>query len=270
MILVEAVLGNSADPQWAARLRAATVDELALDHWEGQKNRFRKKTAGGIELAVSLDRGTFIRSGDVLLWDEAAKRAVVARISLRDVMIIHLDAMADAAPDIALRTCVELGHALGNQHWPALVKGSHVYVPLTVDRKVMSSVMNTHRFEGISYEFVPGSDIVPYLAPHESRRLFGAAEGPVHTHTHEQYAATDAETGRTYARPPVRAQETGHSHTHRHAHTHEHSHEHAHEHTREHTHEHTHPHDHVHSHDHAHPHDHSHSHRGDGDPKRGQ
>jgi urease accessory protein len=84
-----------------------------------------------------------------------------------------------------MRTCVELGHALGNQHWPALMKGACVYVPLTVDRKVMSSVMNTHRFEGLRYEFVPGGEVVPYLAPHESRRLFGGAEGPVHTHAHE-------------------------------------------------------------------------------------
>jgi urease accessory protein len=211
MILVEAVLGNAKDPQWAARLSAATVDALELDHWEAQKNRFRKKTAGGVELAVSLDRGTFMHDGDVLLWDERGARAVVARISLRDVMIIHLDEMARVAPDIALRTCVELGHALGNQHWPALVKGGRVYVPLTVDRKVMASVMNTHRFEGIRYEFVPGGEIVPYLAPHESRRLFGGAEGPVHSHTHEQYVAVEDETGHTYGRPPVRA--LSHPHT---------------------------------------------------------
>jgi len=216
VILVETVLGNAGDPEWVARLAAATVDALALDHWEAQKNRFRKKTAGGVELAVSLDRGTFMRDGDVLLWDAKAARAVVARISLRDVMIIHLDEMARVAPDIALRTCVELGHALGNQHWPALVKGDRVYVPLTVDRKVMASVMNTHRFEGIRYEFVPGGEIVPYLAPHESRRLFGGAEGPVHSHTHEQYVAVDNETGETYGRPPVRA----HSHPHPHPHPH--------------------------------------------------
>jgi urease accessory protein len=214
VILVEAVLGNAGDPQWAARLSTAAVDSLELDHWEAQKNRFRKKTADGVEIAVSLDRGTFMRDGDVLLWDPSAARAVVARISLRDVMIIHLDAMGQVAPEIALRTCVELGHALGNQHWPALVKGSRVFVPLTVDRKVMSSVMNTHRFEGIRYEFVPGGEIVPYLAPHESRRLFGGAEGPVHSHTHEQYVAVDDETGQTYARPPVRA----HSHPHPHPH----------------------------------------------------
>jgi urease accessory protein len=219
VILVETVLGNAAEPEWAARLSKATVDSLELDHWEAQKNRFRKKTAGGMELAVSLDRGAFMRDGDVLVWDAADARAVVARISLRDVMVIHLDGMAESAPEIALRTCVELGHALGNQHWPALVKGTRVYVPLTVDRKVMGSVMNTHRFEGIRYEFVPGGEIVPYLAPHESRRLFGGAEGPVHSHTHERYVEVDAATGETYARPPVRA----HSHPHAHPHPHPHA-----------------------------------------------
>jgi urease accessory protein len=226
MILVETVLGNAADAQWVTRLAGAAVDPLELDHWEAQKNRFRKKTARGVELAVSLDRGTFMRDGDVLLWDEQARRAVVARLSLRDVMIIHLDGLAALAPDIALRACVELGHALGNQHWPALVKGNRVFVPLTVDHKVMSSVMNTHRFEGIRHEFVPGGEIVPYLAPHESRRLFGGAEGPVHTHAHEQYVAVDDETGETYARPPVRAH--GHSHAHPQPHAHPHSHPHPH------------------------------------------
>lgn len=205
MHLVEAVLGNAADPQWAERLAGASIDPLELDHWEAQKNRFRKKTAGGVELAVSLDRGTFMRDGDVLSWDATAARAVVARISLREVMVIELDGLAEATPAIMMRTCVELGHALGNQHWPALVKGTRVYVPLTVDRKVMSSVMRTHRFEGIRYEFVPGGEIVPYLAPHESRRLFGGAEGPVHSHTHEQFVSIDAETGEAYTRPPVRA-----------------------------------------------------------------
>ena len=137
MILIEKVLGNAGDPEWAGRLAAGSVEPLALDHWEAQKNRFRKKTASGREVAVSLDRGAFLRDGDVLLWDEATGSAVVARISLRDVMIIHLDQLASQSSEIAMRTCVELGHALGNQHWPALVKGTRVFVPLTVDRKVM-------------------------------------------------------------------------------------------------------------------------------------
>jgi urease accessory protein len=208
MVVIETVLGNIGDSEWKERLSAANVDLLEVGQWEAQKSRFRKTTAKGTEVAISLDRGSYIRDGDVLLWDTQAAAAIVARIDLRDVMIVHLDGLTRLAPEMVMRACVELGHAMGNQHWPALVKGDLVYVPLTVDRKVMASVMDTHRFEGIRYEFVAGREVVHHLAPHESRRLFGGAEGPVHSHTHDSYSATDAETGRVYARPPVRA----HSH----------------------------------------------------------
>jgi urease accessory protein len=203
VIVIETVLGNISNPEWANRLASSDVDVLEIDQWEAQKSRFRKATAKGADVAVSVDRGTHIRDGDVLLWDARAPSALVARLEVRDVLIVHLDDLMHLAPEVAMRICVELGHAMGNQHWPALVKGSIVYVPLTVDRKVMASVMHTHHFEAIRYEFVPGREVVPYLAPHESRRLFGAAEGPVHSHTHESYAATDAETGRVFGRSPV-------------------------------------------------------------------
>jgi urease accessory protein len=202
MILIKTVLGNIGERDWAERLSAADTDLLEIDQWEAQKSRFRKATAKGVEIAVSIDRGTHIRDGDVLLWDAETRSALVARIELRDVMIVHLDKLTSLVPEMAMRTCVELGHAMGNQHWPALVKDNLVYVPLTVDRKVMASVMNTHRFEGIRYEFVSGREVVPYLAPHESRRLFGGAEGPVHSHTHESYAGVEAGTGRVYGHPP--------------------------------------------------------------------
>ena len=81
------------------------------------------------------------------------------------------------------------------------MKGTTVYVPLTVDRKVMASVMKTHAFAGITYEFAPGSEVIPYLAPHEARRLFGGADATPHSphalhvplstacyHTHPQRA----------------------------------------------------------------------------------
>ena len=122
MILIQTVLGNIGDREWADRVSAANTDLLEIDQWEAQKSRFRKTTAKGLEIAVSIDRGTHIRDGDVLLWNAQALSAVVARIELRDVMIVHLDDLTSLVPEMAMRTCVELGHAMGNQHWPALVK----------------------------------------------------------------------------------------------------------------------------------------------------
>jgi len=185
MIIIEGIVGNCNEPQWRSRLEGAEIDLLVLDQWEAQKSRLRKNTTRDLELALSLDRNTHLHDGDILIWNEGDRRAVIARINLKEVMIIDLDDVIKAQPDIVVRTMFELGHALGNQHWPAVIKGARVYVPLTVDRKVMSSVMKTHALPGIRYEFIPGAEVIPYLAPHESRRLFGGASEASHTHGHQ-------------------------------------------------------------------------------------
>ena len=206
MKVIETLLGNAEDPAWKVRLETARVDVLSLDQWQAQKNRFRRKTDGGIDLAISLERNMHLHDGDVLLWDNASRLAIITRIQLKDVMVIRLDGLLLQAPELLGRTCLELGHALGNQHWPAVVKGTSVYVPLTVNQQVMNSVMKTHAFEGITYEFVPGKTVIAYLSPHESRKLFGGAESVPHSHVHD------------------------HEHDHVIAHSHEHDQSHEHEH----------------------------------------
>ncbi|AMO25490.1 urease accessory protein UreE [Ramlibacter tataouinensis] len=182
--MIRKVLGNASQPTWKDRLDAAHVDVLHLDQWQAQKTRFRHTTEGGLDLAISLERNVHLRDGDVLTWDDAARRATVVRVDLQDVMVIRLDALFGRSPEDIARTCVELGHALGNQHWPAVVKGTAVYVPLTVNQAVMNSVMKTHAFHEITYEFAPGAAIIPYLSPRESRQVFGGADAVPHSHHH--------------------------------------------------------------------------------------
>lgn len=182
MIIVEAVVGNAEEDPWKELLKQAELDYLDLDQWQAQKNRFRAQTTSGVELALSLERNTRLRNGDILTWDPQSKRGTIARIDLQDVLLIDLSQLLERPSSVSSQTCFELGHALGNQHWPAVVKGSKIYVPLTVARQVMASVMKTHAFSGITYEFVPGTEIIPYLAPHEARRLFGGANSTPHSH----------------------------------------------------------------------------------------
>ncbi len=222
MTIYTRILGNASDPQWAAAARGAEVERLALDPWTAQKSRFVESTDRGRECAVALDRHTRLRDGDVLEYDAAGGRMIVVSLRLNDVLEIDLGALAEADPETIIRTAVELGHAVGNQHWPAVVRGTKIYVPLTVDRKVMSSVMQTHGFEGIRWAFRPGSEVIPYLAPHEIRRLFGGATPEAHTHSHEE----------------------GHAHFHEEGHLHHHDADHPHHHEDAHAH----PHDAAHAH----------------------
>ena len=168
MFLVERTLGNIGDAAWQERARNARVDRLVLEQWEAPKSRLRKESEGGVELAISLPRSEHLHDGDVLYHDADAGLIIVAKIALKEVLVIELDGMGALPPTEILRIAFELGHGLGNQHWPAVVKGTTVYVPLSVDQKVMASVMRTHAFEHVTTRFAPGEEIAAWIEGYQS------------------------------------------------------------------------------------------------------
>jgi urease accessory protein len=187
--IYDRILGNlHTDPDWAHRLQGIALEYIDLDQWTAQKSRFVVHDTTGREFAVSLPRPQRIADGDILEFNPDSRRAVVFRVALSQVMEVDLAALIGSGAPNLVRTAVELGHALGNQHWPAVVKGMQVYVPLTVDKTVMRSVMETHHLEGLTYTFRPGQAVIPYLAPHEVRRLFGGTEP--YPHPHEPHVPT--------------------------------------------------------------------------------
>lgn len=187
MKIYQEIIGNLHSPEWAARAKEARTEYLDLDQWTAQKSRFVARSDRSNEYAVALRRHTQIADGDILEYSPGEGRIVAVRIRLSDVLVADLSALAAESPERMIRTAVEFGHAVGNQHWPAVVKGMQVYIPLTVDRKVMQSVMRTHRLEHIVFEFRPGSELIPYLAPHETRRLFGGTGPDSHVHEHHAH-----------------------------------------------------------------------------------
>ena len=90
MRIIDSILGNTSDAQWQERAKTAQIDYLALNQWDAQKNRLRRTSENGDDIAVSLPRNTFLKNGDVLFYDEASKHMLVAKINLRDVLIIEI------------------------------------------------------------------------------------------------------------------------------------------------------------------------------------
>ncbi|EJJ6392327.1 urease accessory protein UreE [Escherichia albertii] len=184
MILIEHVLGNiKNDPVWQTKLKDATIDLLVLDQREAQKSRCRKLSSQGVDLGISLERNVVLTDGDVLFWNDELHRAIVVQIQLRDVMVISLGELKKHSFDELIKTCFELGHALGNQHWKAVTKNNEVYVALTVAPVMIDSVMKTHGFQHLPYHFAKGAEILPLLSHSEARLLFGGAED-MDTHVH--------------------------------------------------------------------------------------
>ena len=217
MILIEHILGNAKkDPVWQRRLEGAHIDLLVLDQREAQKSRCRRTSLGGRDLGISLERNVVLADGDVLMWDEASKTAVVVQLNLRDVMVIDLKELKKQPLDVLIKTSFELGHALGNQHWKAVTKNNEVYIPLTVETKMMDSVMRTHGFQHLPYAFVGGAEILPLLTTSEARLLFGGAE---ETDTHVHVASPQDKLDAAALKIQGVHSHDAHSHSHDNGHT---------------------------------------------------
>lgn len=184
MILVEQTLGHVSDAKWHEVAQGASVDELVLEQWESVKNRYRKYTQGGVELAISLPRGQHVHSGDVLHHDTDSNTLYIATVKLRDILRIDCAALKDKDPAALFQQSFELGHALGNQHWTAVIKDYIVYIPVNIDHKVMLSAMKTHAFAFTDYEIVNGADVVDELDSKQQRILFSSGEEGIHHHHH--------------------------------------------------------------------------------------
>lgn len=181
------ILGNSHSPEWQPRLEGATIDYIELDQWNAQKSRLLAVGESGKPYAMAFERGVRLSDGDIIAYDSHSGNASVIKLRLGDVMVVDLSSLERRTHSEAVALAIELGHAIGNQHWAALVRGNSLMIPLTVDRKVMLSVMRTYNFEGIDFSFRPGREIVPYLTPSEIRVLFGSTSPQSHsphTHTH--------------------------------------------------------------------------------------
>lgn len=180
MIHVTEILGNIASAEWVARAESLNVRKIEVNQWTAQKSRFVAYDDFGEEYAIRLPRHTQLHDGDIVAYDAAANIITIISLQLQDVMVVDMGALSRQPLEVGLRAAVELGHALGNQHWAAVVRGTKVYVPLILDRKVMESVMQSHNFEHLTYTFQPADMIIPYLSPQEVRRLLGAVHNADH------------------------------------------------------------------------------------------
>jgi len=174
MIVVEEILGNVGEDVRLRELHqrcqaAGRAETLELTPLEAQKGRLRTVTDKGTPLGLSLGRGRVLRDGDVLFLNEAEERMIVARLKPEEVLVITVKPAA--SPADLLRVAVQLGHVLGNQHWPVKIEGRSVYVPVSVDRKVMETVLKTYDLRGIEWRFEQGSvgaiaRVIPHEHPH--------------------------------------------------------------------------------------------------------
>ncbi|MGB3670325.1 MAG: hypothetical protein WA984_09460 [Phormidesmis sp.] len=138
--LAETYLGNvSEKADLAIRIAQAKEETRCLDVSIGlgdrTKGRILTHTATGQAVGIVKTRDWLLRDGDVFLSKN--NYLVIISIQQQQVMTLQFEAGVGNRA-IAL---VHLGHVLGNQHWPIVVKGDVLYVALVTEAAVMESTL---------------------------------------------------------------------------------------------------------------------------------
>jgi urease accessory protein len=169
VFVVNRLLGNTASAEGLAHRvqameKSSLVERVRVSPTDAQRRRLRVTTESGVDVGIMVEDVTALTDGDVLCHDKDESRLVVIEVTASEAMAIKV--MPPPADAASFAYGVLLGHMLGNQHWPIKVDGSVVLTPVSIDRLVMETVLRTHGFPGLEWEFItvePGE--VPTAMP---------------------------------------------------------------------------------------------------------
>lgn len=153
------ILGDLGERRFEGR----AIERLLVDSADASKRRLRRRTDAGTEVAVDLERGSYLREGAVL-WDDGVRVVVVER-KPEEAMVVRLS--QGLSPDERLAQAALLGHAFGNQHVPIEVEGGEIRVPITTSREIAAATVRGLGLEDVevSFAFVRLGRDGPLLAP---------------------------------------------------------------------------------------------------------
>lgn len=153
MIHINKILGNIHSDsglyeKYQYMLKKDKVEKIELSRLQADRTRIRKVSDKGTDLALTLNPGSHIYDGDVVLLTE--ERIIIAKRGSENVAIVSLN--KDISAEQILETAIKLGHIIGNMHRPIRVVNNKVYFPIQSDSEI-------ELFKKLSYNLRQDIDI---------------------------------------------------------------------------------------------------------------
>jgi urease accessory protein len=136
------IIGHADEKRFAGRSR----DVVPVTAADAVKARLRRASEAGEDLAIQLERGSFLFDGAVLHDD--GERLIVIERALEQVLVVSLDPALARAD--AIRAAALVAHAFGNQHVPVEVVDATIRVPVTTSPDVARATVERLGLIGVS------------------------------------------------------------------------------------------------------------------------
>jgi urease accessory protein len=137
MIHISKILGNIHSDsdlyeKYQDMLKKDKVEKIELSRLQADRTRIRKVSDKGTDLALTLNPGSHIYDGDVVLLTE--ERIIIAKRGSENVAVVSLN--NDISTEQILETAIKLGHIIGNMHRPIRIVNNKVCFPIHSDSEI--------------------------------------------------------------------------------------------------------------------------------------
>lgn len=153
MLQITHVIGNIFSDERLAKFDTGTFEHLKMTRGELEKNRLRRETDRGTDVAISLDPGTRLHNGDVL--EEESKMILVEQLPEKVISVSFLE----SNPELQIL----VGHIIGNRHRPISIHEGVVSFPIQADselevfERLFSDVIDKIKLKVEEQVFMPHS-----------------------------------------------------------------------------------------------------------------
>ena len=109
--------------------------ELSLSLSDRNKGRIHGYTDSGVAVGIIKDRDRPLRSGDLYRTD--SDKLLLIELEEQELLVIDLATIDNVSP----HQLVQLGHVLGNHHYPIAIEGDRILVQLITDKLVLEQLI---------------------------------------------------------------------------------------------------------------------------------
>lgn len=128
MLSPTSIVGNIFAESGSQILKGKTFEKLQISRHDLEKNRLRRTTDTGIDIAIILERGTKLQHGDILKHGESF--VVVEQIPEKVITVKTKE------KDDTFEVLVLLGHIIGNRHRPISLEDKSVTFPIQAESEL--------------------------------------------------------------------------------------------------------------------------------------
>ena len=105
---------------------------MTIGRSDRAKGRILTQTSSGQKIGITKSRDWLLRDGDVLAAED---HLVLVSIQAQSVIALKFSERNDPA------ALVQLGHLLGNRHWPVTLKEQTLYIELAAEAALIESTL---------------------------------------------------------------------------------------------------------------------------------